>query len=544
MNIFGRKRNWHSGAGLWNRRSVACFLLVLFAIPAGIGRAQTPDQESLAQRVQQLTDAMARTQARVEESQRELNEMRKQLTELQHEMGKTEAVPAAAAVSASAGDSASASPEAVVQSMSAAIEDLRERQAVDESQIATHEQSKVESESKYPVKITGMLLMNGFVNTGAVDTPATPSVAVGGSGNTGASVRQTMLGLDAWGPHLFGARSFGDLRVDFYGSAGSYVSAASYNGANPNPPAYPASNTNTAFLRLRTAHAGLYWDKIQAYFALDRPIINPDAPTSLTAVAVPALAWSGNLWTWNPQAVLTGFLGRTGSRGVQLQAALIDAWDAPLTPQVVPSSPAGVTPAGNAEQSSRPGVEARAAMLGAGREDERNHIGVGGYFAPHRSALGRNYDSWAATLDTRLALFAHLQMTGNFYRGLALGGLGGGGYKDFAYSPNPNTGGYYFRALNDVGGWAQLKETVNERLEFNAAYGMDNVFAYDLKHYFVSGGPMVENLARNRTLSGNVIYSPSAYLLFSLEYRRLESYPVTGAAAESNIIGIGAGYKF
>jgi hypothetical protein len=28
-------------------------------------------------------------------------------------------------------------------------------------------------------------------------------------------------------------------------------------------------------------------------------------PTSLTAVAIPALAWSGNLCTWNPQVGVT-----------------------------------------------------------------------------------------------------------------------------------------------------------------------------------------------------------------------------------------------
>jgi hypothetical protein len=41
-----------------------------------------------------------------------------------------------------------------------------------------------------------------------------------------------------------------------------------------------------------------------------------------------------------------------------------------------------------------------------------------------------------------------------------------------------------------------------------------------------------------------VIYSPRAYLLFSLEYRYLESSPVTGLPAASNIIGLGAGYEF
>ena len=172
------------------------------------------------------------------------------------------------------------------------------------------------------------------------------------------------------------------------------------------------------------------------------------------------------------------------------------------------------------------------------------HIGIGGYFAEHDSALGRNYDSWASTLDARLPLVARLELTGNFYRGAALGGLGAGGYKDFAYSPNTNTGGYYFRPLDDVGGWAQLKERATERLELNAAYGMDNVFAGQLRWYYVEGGSVIQNLALNRTFTGNVIYSPSAYLLLSVEYRRLQSTPVEGTGAASNIIGVGAGYRF
>jgi hypothetical protein len=41
-----------------------------------------------------------------------------------------------------------------------------------------------------------------------------------------------------------------------------------------------------------------------------------------------------------------------------------------------------------------------------------------------------------------------------------------------------------------------------------------------------------------------VIYSPNAYLLFSLEYRRLLSSPVTGRTNPADIIGIAAGYRF
>ena len=510
-------------------------------VAAGFLDAQTGDQASVAQRMEQLTDAMARTQAQLERTQHELGEMRRQLTELQRVMASNGAAAQEKTADDAAGAPATAADE-TSDSLAAAIQDLRERQAIQESEIATQEQTKVESESKYPVKVTGMLVMSGFKNTGAVDVPATPSVAVGGQGNAGATLRQTIVGFDARGPHIFGASSFANLRVDFYGGQGlSPIPSTAASAATNYSSLF---NTNAAFLRLRTAHAGLEWDRTQLYFALDHAIISPDTPTSLTATAMPALAWSGNLWTWNPQAVFTQNVSLRGATGLLLQAALIDAGDAPLTPTVPPTTTVTYVPPTSAEQSSRPGVEARVALIGSGQDDRSMHVGAGGYFSEHDSALGRNFDSWASTLDARLPLVARLELSGNFYRGAALGGLGAGGYKDFAYSPNPNTGGYYFRPLDDVGGWAQLKERASERLEFNAAYGMDNVFAGQLRRYYVEGGSMIQNLARNRTFTGNVIYSPSSYLLFSLEYRRLESTPVEDTGAASNIIGAGAGYRF
>lgn len=295
-------------------------------------------------------------------------------------------------------------------------------------------------------------------------------------------------------------------------------------------------------LRLRTARVALQWSRTEAFFSLDRPIFSPDVPDSLTAVAEPPLAWSGDLWTWNPQLGVTQDFAAAGSRGFRLQAALMDAGDAPLSP--ILNLPSGTVPASGAEQSRWPGVEARVALLGRERDFERNHFGAGGYFAPHQSSLGHGFDSWAGTLDAKFLLPARLQFAASFYRGLALGGLGGGAYKDFAYRYDEDTGSYYFRPLDDVGGWAQLKEKPNERLEFNAAFGVDNVFASELRPYFAPSASMAQNLARNRTYTGNVIFSPSAYLLFSLEYRHLESSPVIGPSAESNIVGLAAGYKF
>jgi uncharacterized coiled-coil protein SlyX len=521
--------------GIW--RGLPVF--VIFAwLSVPFLSAQATGFESVPEQIQKLTDAMARAQAQLEQSQRQLNEMRQQLAALQRQLSQSvpQGGPNAAAQPPSGASSASLS-QTTPPTTASAIEDLRERQALQESQIATLDQAKVESESKYPVKITGLLLLNGFVNTGRVDVAATPTVALPGAGSAGASVRQTVLGLDARGPHLFGARSYADLRVDFYGSPASSSAATIYSGYY---------NANTTLLRLRTAHAVLQWQHTKAYFSLDHPIFNPDMPASLTSVAVPALAWSGNLWTWNPQVGVTQDLEFAGSRNIRLQAALIDVGDAPLSPLIpFPGTASAMPPPSTAEQSRWPGVEARVALLSSKPNDEGSHFGIGGYFAPHRSSLlDHGFNSWAATLDTRLLLPAHFELTASFYRGQALGGLGGGAFKDFAYRIDPSSGEYYFRPLDDVGGWAQLKEKLTERVELNAAYGMDDVFAGELLRYALPGGAMYQNLSRNRTYTGNVIYSPSAYLLFSLEFRHLESSPVADPSAASNIIGLGAGYKF
>ena len=486
--------------------------------------AQTA-QPSIPEQIQQLTTAMERTQAQLKQSQQQLDEMRAQLATLQQQMAQQQGTT----MPASSTDPAP--PADQPQTQSAELENIRERQSMQEAQIATHDQVKVESESKYPVRITGLLLFNGFVNTNAVDMPATPTVAVPGSGNTGASVRQTMLGVDATGPHLFGARSYADLRVDFYGNITTPVSSSSFVS-------YAA---NDGLLRLRTAHAGLQWQNTEAAFSYDRPLISPDSPSSLTAVAIPALAWSGNLWAWNPQLTLTQNVPFAESHSLQLQAGMIDVGDSPVSLANLGSS--ATAPPSGAQQSRWPGLLARMALLGSQRDD-RDHFGVGGYFSPHVLPSGRRFDAWAGTLDARFHLPGRLQFSGSFYRGLALGGLGAGAYKDYGYVYVPSQAEYYFRPLNNVGGWTQLKEKWSERLEFNAAFGIDNVFANDLRRYAMPSGSMYQRLARNRTWTGNVIYSPSAYLLFSLEYRYIASAPITGSPLSSNIIGVAAGYKF
>ncbi|HEV2136049.1 MAG TPA: hypothetical protein VGR47_17560 [Terracidiphilus sp.] len=457
---------------------------------------------------------MSRVQAQLEESQRELAELRQQLVSLQ----------------ASAGVSKNSEEPPVSQSngaadLAAAVAEIRETQALQETQIATLDQSKVESASKYPVRLSGMVLFNGFVNSRRVDAAATPSVALSGSGSTGVSARQTIVGLDIEGPHVWGAQTHGDVRLDLSASA----SGSGYTGSYA-----------LGLVRLRTAHLDLNWSSTHAFFALDRPLISPETPSSLTAVAVPALAWSGNLWAWNPQAGISYDALKSGRGSLRLQAAVIDTADPP--PLFSTTNSGSYTPPSTAELSRWPGIESRIAFEGPD-EESRARFGVSGFFAPHRTTNSFfTFESWAGAVDFRVPASRFMQFSGSTYWGSALGGLGGGAYKDYV-ALNLN-GEHYYRALDDRGGWVQWKQKTGERLEFNEAFGIDNVPAGQLRPYAITTPVNVYNLARNRTFTGNVIYSPNAYLLFSLEYRRIMSSYVTAPPTFSDVIGVAAGYKF
>jgi hypothetical protein len=489
-------------------------LIPMLLLVAGLVDAQqTRDNpasatESVQSQVDRLAELVNREQAALESSQRQIEELRRQVAELQGQLVGTRQAP-------------QPTQDEAVARLNADVENIREQQQVQQSEIATHQQDKVESASKFPVKLTGLILMNTFANTAAVDIPQSPTMATGAAGTTGISLRQTVLGLDARGPHVFGASSDADVRMDFFGGVGQ---GGGYS-------------QNGGVARLRTAHAELAWDRTRAFFAMDRPIVSPNTPTSITAIAQPALSWSGNLWNWMPQVGAEHTLRVNDSSRMSMQAAIADVPDPPS--QQLNTTPAPVASLG--EQSRWPGSEARLGYA-HGNDLTGLRLGVGGYFSPHTFNEYFNFDAWAATVDYRIPLFAHLESSGSFYRGLALGGLGGGAYKDYLYAQRGSES--YYRPLDDVGGWTQLKERASERLEFNVAYGLDNAFAHEIRPYALNTASAYQGLARNSTWFTNVIYSPTAYTLFSFEYRRIDSSYAIGPHSVADVYGVAGGYRF
>src|SRR6202042_718673 len=97
--------------------------------------------------------------------------------------------------------------------------------------------------------------------------------------------------------------------------------------------------------------------------------------------------------------------------------------------------------------------------------------------------FGRGVDGWAGTADLTLPLGKRFELTGAFYRGRAVAGLGGGiGQSVLINGPflNPATA---FFGLDSMGGWAQLKFKVKSNFEINGAFGSDNPFAHELRQY-------------------------------------------------------------
>src|SRR5580698_3480950 len=143
MKIAGFDQNGGFGLTFCPKWRIWPSTVVFLGLVPGILVAQNADQESLSQQIQKLTQAMASTQAQLEQSQRQLNEMQKQLKALQQQVAQSSSTAVAPAAPGSA--SSTSTTEIQPTDTDSALQDLRDRQAMQESQIATLEQTKIES---------------------------------------------------------------------------------------------------------------------------------------------------------------------------------------------------------------------------------------------------------------------------------------------------------------------------------------------------------------------------------------------------------------
>ena len=469
-------------------------------------QAATTSEKNLETQLDQLTIQLDGMRQQLQDSQREMDELRNELRSLRTQLAEKNQSDQAA------------EDEGALR---ASVDKLREDTDVLQEQVKQHDQTKVETASKYPVRIFGTILFTSVLNSGNVDNIDLPTVALpknpdGSQGSLSATPRQTILGIDASGPRVWSAKSSADLSVDFFGG----IPYANYTSA-------------AGIVRLRTAHAKLDWRDRALAAAFDRPLISPWQPTSWLTVGEPALAWAGNLWTWTPQLQFTE-RGILPSRKLTVAVGLMD----PAAPGA--SDADGLRVPNPSESSRQPGYEARVGYDGSLLEHPV-HLGAGGYYSRQSYTYDRHVDAWAGTADWSIALARAVGLSGEFYRGRGIGGLGGGAFKDYVTFDNYE----YLRGLDDVGGWGQLKIVISPSLEANFAFGQDNAFADDLRNSdLVSQQSTYVNLARNQDVMGNFVFRPKSYLLLSAEFRRIHSWPIAGQGNLNQTVGLAAGYSF
>jgi hypothetical protein len=146
--------------------------------------------------------------------------------------------------------------------------------------------------------------------------------------------------------------------------------------------------------------------------------------------------------------------------------------------------------------------------------------------------------------DWRVPILPRLTLSGEFYRGRGVGGIGAGIDQtvvfggDSAYSSSP------IRGVNSAGGWTQLKFQITPKLELNGALAQDDAFTANIRGFSIDAYNFGPILGRNRGLLSNLVYRPRSDLLLSAEFRRLRTYPVYDASSATNQLNLAMGILF
>jgi hypothetical protein len=532
-----------------SRRASSCrvagwtaLVLFLVAVP-GTAQVETTDKQdqtaALVRSVQELARQVQQLNAEVSELQMEVARSHEETRDLRRELENTlEKLTMANGTSGQGPAAAPAPQNGLVKArktvtnqspepseLSQRVSKLEENEELLRTKVDDQYQTKVESASRYRMRLSGIVLLNAFENIGKVDNQDVPNIAfergvLDSSGSLGATVRQSELGFEAYGPRFMDARTSADLQMDLFGGF-------------PNT----LNGVTEGIMRLRTATVRMDWDRASIVVGQDAPFFSPLSPTSIASLGYPAFSYAGNLWTWIPQVRAERRVDLSGSNSISFEGGLLD----PLSGEPPPSQFYRQPQAG--ERSRQPAYGTRLAWT-HGADDRVLTLGIGGYYSRQDYGGGRTADAWAGTADWSIPLTSRFGLTGEFYRGRAIGGLGGATGRSAIFSGPVMDPASALAGLNTIGGWTQLKFKASEAIEFNAAYGEDNPFSSDLHRFPSIYGYAYPAISRNQSELFNVIYRPRTDLILSLEYRHINTREAGGDRYTAGHLNLGVGVLF
>ena len=387
-----------------------------------------------------------------------------------------------------------------LQTHSAAVENVPLIQA----QVQEQAQTKVETNSRFPMKVFGTIVSNTFWNGGEPNWLDIPNIAGPHAdglrpGSFSSTLRQSRIGAILEGPEVAGMKSNGAVAVDFFGGIPNFQ-----------------TGQVMGLPRLVYGYFRLDGDKNAFEIGQDQMILAPKNPTSLMGTAFPTLFRSGNLYLRAPQIraerlITSGEFGQIRAVGGVLAPVAGDFSSASY--QFVPPNLAG-------ERSRMPAMQTRVswrATPAGPAEQPQWEFGVSGHYGHERFSSGV-VPSWAtaADLDWTSGKFG---FGGEFFAGRNLQAFGGS----------------IGQPAKSQGGFIEGRFSATSRLSFNSGYGTDHLW---------DTAKFPAPLTRNATYFANSIYNFTPEFRAAFEYQRLSTRPVGDSVRRNNHFNLTFAYSF
>lgn len=354
--------------------------------------------------IRALQDQVRQLQAMVEEMRTENAQSRAEMRQLREDLQATRALleqptsVRSAEVSPSPASGSEVSRPAATDQNRAALEErvqkLEESTSLIGSKIDEQYQTKVETASKYRARLHGIVLMNAFRNVGGSDSLDFPDYALPlprflPNTTVGATLRQSQIGLEIFGPSVAGAKTSADVQFDFAGG-------------------FPATGNGVNFgiARLQTASLRFDWEHTSVVAGQDSLFISPLSPTSFASLATPTFAFAGNLWGWTPQLRVEHRFSLSDQQTITMQAGVLDNLDWEFNAGLFDRTPQA------GEMSGQPAYGFRTAWS-RGVQQHPLSFGAAGYYSRQNWGWGRNVDAWAGMADWQIPIVPRLQLSGD-----------------------------------------------------------------------------------------------------------------------------------
>lgn len=404
---------------------------------------------------------------RLDRLEQENRELAKQVQTLQSRL---------AAVQPAAVPPATVTPAAVPPTT---LADLDEKVEIQGARVEEQAQSKVEASQKFPIQITGMALFNTFMNSRQNGGSNYPTAAFPtGVETSGATLRQTTIGLEFHGPQTFlGGTVQGSVYMDFF-----------------NAPLW---------IRLRTGSIELDWKTRSVMVGVEKPIFNPREPSSLAQVGISPLTGAGNLWLWLPQARVEQDLKFNSSTGIRARLGVVQ------TREVGPYDSAQYT--GTPAEAARPGLEGHFEFFHNFDDTRRLEIAPG-FHTSTTHVGGFSIPSSLVSADWFFNPVQRVEFSGAFFSGQNVAHLGTGAVSEgyVAYRGNAE-------AISAIGGWGQFTIHAARRVDAHIFSGQqqfssDHLSTGDIKRNLMYGMNLFFRLAPNVLLGPEISQLRSLYI--------------------------------